>query len=97
MQAKRLPIYCEVRTAYATTLGDPFKQWDAAEYWLNNEKEFPILTEGISGLIRDGNELRFNIDSLESSLRVKGFDPNRKVEVQINYRESEDAEDIENN
>jgi hypothetical protein len=93
---KRLPLRCSVRTAYATTLGDPFKQWDAAEYWLNDESEFPINVKDISELIRDGNELHFNFHGADSSLRISGFDPNRKLEVQINYRESEDGEDFEN-
>ncbi|MGE8520605.1 MAG: hypothetical protein ACN6OK_10200 [Alcaligenes faecalis] len=97
MATKRLPLHCDVRTAYATTLGDPFKQWDAAEYWLNNEKEFPIEAHDVSGIVRDGNEIHFSFDSAESLLRVAGFDPNRKVEVQINYRESDDAEDFEDN
>ncbi|WP_291813254.1 hypothetical protein [Limnobacter sp.] len=95
METKRLPLQIEVRTAYATTHGDPFKQWDAAEYWLNNETEFPIEAHGASGIVRDGNEIHFSFDEAESTLRVAGFDPNRKVEVQINYRESDDAEDFE--
>lgn len=94
---KRLPLHCDVRMAYATTLGNPFKQWDAAEFWLNNEKEFPIEAYGVSDIVRDGNEIHFSLNSAESMLRVAGFDPNRKVEVQINYRELDDAEDLEDN
>lgn len=94
MATKRLPLHCDVRTAYATTLGDPFKQWDAAEYWLNNEKDFQIEAHGLSELKRDGNEIHFCLDTPESMFKITGFDPNRKVEVQINYRESDDAEDI---
>ncbi len=97
MAIKRLPLYCEISTAYATTLGDPFKQWDAAEYWLNNDKEFTIEEVGISSLVRDGNIVRFNFIDENSSFKISGFDPNRKVEVQINYRETADAEDFENN
>jgi hypothetical protein len=97
MAGKRLPLLCEVITAYATTLGDPFKQWDAADYWLNNEQEFPIEVQGVSDLVRNGNEIYFRIESNEALLTVAGFDPNRKLEVQINYREPNDAEDFEDN
>lgn len=97
MAKKSLPLHCEISTAYATTLGDPFKQWDAAEFWLNNEKEFIIEEVGISSLVRDGNIIRFSFINDNSSFKISGFDPNRKVEVQINYREGTDAEDFENN
>jgi hypothetical protein len=94
--ARRLPLQCIVRTAYATTWGDPFRLWDAADFWLNESKDFPIEISGVTGLVRDGNEIRFRLDAPESSLRITGFDSNRKLEVQINYRENHDAEDIEN-
>lgn len=97
IKLKKLPICCEIITAYATTLGDPFKQWDAAEYWLNNEKEFFIEGVGISELERDGNVIRFKLANENSNFKITGFDSNRKVEVQINYRESLNAEDFENN
>lgn len=93
----KVPILCEVHTAYATTYGDPFKQWDAAEFWLNDEKEFFVSHAGISELTRDGNILRFRIDDPDGSLTVAGFDSHRKVEVKINYSEQDNAEDIENN
>lgn len=93
----KLPLLFELHTAYATTYGNPFKQWDAAEFWLNDEREFRIKANGVSGLTRDGNVLRFSIDEPDGNLSISGFDPNRKVEVDINYSEQENAEDIENN
>lgn len=92
-----LPLVCEVHTAYATTYGNAFSQWDAAEFWLNNEKDFPIHSEGVSNIQRDGNIVRFEINSLDANISISGFDLNRKVEVQIDYRESKNAEDFANN
>lgn len=96
MATKRFPIYVEILTAYATTLGDAFKQWDAADFWLNDEKSFPIDTHGVENIVRDGNRIRFNMNQVDAKFAIVGFDVNRKVEVQINYREHEDAEDIKN-
>jgi hypothetical protein len=97
MATKKLPLRCVVRVAYATTLGDAFKQWDAADFWLNDEKEFLTVTNGITELVKSGNEICFQMDQTDSVFKIHGFDSNRKVEVQINYYESEYAEDIENN
>ena len=97
MATRNLPIQCEVRTAYATTFGDAFKQWDPAEFWLNDDSEFSIQGTNVSEIFRDGNELHFNLDQPNSVFKISGFDPNRKLEVQINYRESDHAEDLENN
>jgi len=96
MQKKSLPLSVEIKTAYATTLGDPFKQWDAADFWLNDDKNFLIDSYSVENISRDGNVVRFEICSPDASFSLRGFDENRKVEVQINYREHEDAQDIEN-
>lgn len=96
MATKRFPVFVEIITAYATTLGDAFKQWDAADFWLNDEKSFPIETNGVENIVRDGNRIRFIINQIDAKFAIAGFDVNRKVEVQINYREHEDAENIKN-
>ena len=94
MILKTLPLSLEVEVAYATTFGDPFTQWDAAEFWLNDEKAFPILGDGVTDLVRDGNQITFNLTQPVSEIRVAGFDTNRQLEVRINYREANDAADI---
>lgn len=94
MILRTLPLRCEVDVAYATTFGDPFNQWDAAEFWLNDEKTFPIDSSGVSDLVRDGNQISFNMTHPISELKVIGFDINRQLEVRINYREANNAADI---
>ncbi|GAB3437887.1 hypothetical protein NX773_19500 [Massilia solisilvae] len=89
------PLHCTVQTAYATTWGNPFSQWDAAEFWLNSEQDFPITADEVSNLVRDGNELRFDLLGPSSYLQVHGFDPHRRLEVQLQYRGLSDAENIE--
>jgi hypothetical protein len=91
------PLHCIVRTAYATTRGNPFSQWDAAEFWLNSEKDFPIHVGQVSNLVRDGNELRFDLIDPSGFLQIHGFDPKRRLEVQLQYTEYGDAENIEDN
>lgn len=94
MILKSLPLRCEIDVAYATTFGDPFGQWDAAEFWLNDDKAFPIDSAGVSDLVRDGNRISFNMTHPVSEIKVTGFDINRQLEVRINYRESNNASDI---
>jgi hypothetical protein len=94
MMLKSLPLLCEIDVAYATTFGDPFTQWDAAEFWLNDDKAFPIDSSGITELVRDGNQISFSMTHPVSGIMVTGFDVNRQLEVRINYRESKNAADI---
>lgn len=94
MILKSLPLLCEIDVAYATTFGDPFTQWDAAEFWLNDDKAFPIDSAGVTDLVRDGNQISFNMKQPVSEIKVTGFDTNRQLEVRINYRESKNAADI---
>ena len=94
MMLKTLPLLCEIDVAYATTFGDPFAQWDAAEFWLNDDKAFPIDSAGVTDLVRDGNQINFNMTQPVSEIKVTGFDANRQLEVRINYRESKNAADI---
>ena len=94
MMLKKLPLRFEIDIAYATTFGDPFSQWDAAEFWLNDDKAFPIVSAGVSDLVRDGNQISFDMTQPVSEIKVTGFDINRQLEVRINYRETSDAADI---
>lgn len=94
MILKTLPLLCEIDLAYATTFGDPFTQWDAAEFWLDDEKAFPIDCAGVTDLVRDGNQISFNMTHPVAEIKVTGFDTNRQLEVRVNYRESKNAADI---
>ena len=94
MILKSLPLLCEIDVAYATTFGDPFTQWDAAEFWLNDDKAFPVVSSGVTELVRDGNQISFYMTQPVSEIKVTGFDTNRQLEVRINYRESNNAADI---
>ena len=96
MMLRNLPLRCEIEVAYATTFGDPFTQWDAAEFWINDEKAFPIEAFGVADLVRDGNQISFSMTHAVSEIKVLGFDSNRQLEVRINYSESENASNIEN-
>lgn len=90
----RLPLVCHVEVAYATTFGDPFAQWDAAEFWLNDERLFPATIVGIENFVRGGNEVSFELTAPESEISMVGFDSNRQLEVRLNYREAPHATDI---
>jgi hypothetical protein len=91
------PIACDVEVAYATTFGDPFSQWDAAEFWLEDEKAFPIGQCNVSAVTRSGNALTFNLLGLDSEVYVQGFDANRQLEVRVKYKEAEyEAADQDN-
>jgi hypothetical protein len=84
---RRLPLSCRVEVAYATTFGDPFSQWDAAEFWLNDANTFRAQSSGVEKLVRDGNLLTCVMASPKAAISLTGFDPNRQLEVRINYQE----------
>lgn len=92
-----LPIDCEITLAYATTVGDAFKLWDAADFWIGDESSYPRLQSGVSGLTTDLNMMGFRLDNELSWLAVSGFDKNRQLEVRVKYREVSDGADNEDN
>jgi hypothetical protein len=91
------PLQCEAEMAYATTTGDAYKLWDAADFWLNQEDRFPVVGAGIEGLERDGNILNFVLIGEGSELTVSGFDPRRQLDIRLKYREAANEADIPNN
>lgn len=91
------PLECRMETGYATVHGDPFRLWDAADYWLGDGSRFTIDTSGVTGLTVDGNELRFRLDRHDASISVRGFDENRQLEVRLKYREVTGEADISPN
>ncbi|GFF07836.1 TPA: hypothetical protein ACG4LE_002257 [Stenotrophomonas maltophilia] len=92
-----VPLECRVETGYATVHGDPFRLWDAADFWLEDRKRFSIDTSGVTDLTVDGNELRFRMDKDDASIAVRGFDENRQLEVRLKYKEVADEADIAQN
>lgn len=91
---EKFPLRCEIELAYATTSGDSYKLWDAADFWLPNEKLFPVLVNGISHLKMEGNALSFTMIGPEAEFSISGFDPNRRLDVRVRYQEVADEADI---
>lgn len=85
---------CTAELAYATVHGDSFALWDAADFWLGDEVAFPVASNSVSGLVRDGNIMRFRLDSPDARLTVGGFDKNRQLDVRLKYREVQSEADL---
>jgi hypothetical protein len=88
------PLDCTAELAYATVHGDSFALWDAADFWLGDEVAFPVASNSVSGLVRDGNIMRFRLDSQDARLTVGGFDKNRQLDVRLKYREVQSEADL---
>lgn len=92
--AKFRSLECILETGYATVHGDPFKLWDAADYWLGDSSKFSIEAHGVEEIVAEGNELRFRLDREDASIIVRGFDENRQLEARLKYKEVADEADI---
>ncbi|WP_262072042.1 hypothetical protein [Stenotrophomonas sp. Marseille-Q5258] len=92
-----VPLDCRIETGYATVHGDPFRLWDAADFWLGDSGRFTIDASGVTGLVADGNVIRFRLNSDDASIAVRGFDENRQLEVRLKYKEVADEADIASN
>ncbi|MBX8484347.1 hypothetical protein [Pseudomonas cichorii] len=91
------PMDCKITLAYATALGDAFKSWDAADFWVNDEASYPRAHSGVLGLTTEFNTMSFRMEDENSWLSVSGFDKNRQLEIRVNYKEVSDGADNENN
>lgn len=91
------PLECRMEAAYATVHGDPFRLWDAADFWLDDSERFNIDASGATDLVVDGNELRFRLNADDASVVVRGFDENRQLEVRLKYKEVADEADTASN
>ena len=86
------PLKCTVTLAYATAVGDPFKLWDAADFWLADHQSYPTEVSAITALTTDLNQLEFQMDNADSVLNISGFDPNRQLVIRVKFKEvSNDA------
>ncbi|MBW8850952.1 MAG: hypothetical protein JF600_09250 [Xanthomonadales bacterium] len=93
----RFPIDCKVFLAYATAVGDAFKLWDAADFWVADEKTHSRSCIDVSDVKADLNFVSFRLNSEISRISISGFDPKRRLEVKVRYQEVSDGADIEDN
>ncbi|MGL6245505.1 hypothetical protein [Pseudomonas sp.] len=91
------PIDCKITLAYATVVGDAFKLWDAADFWIGDESLYPRSHSGISEPTTTLNTMSFRLDDENSWLSVAGFDLNRQLEIRVKYQEVSDGADNEDN
>lgn len=91
------PMDCKVTLAYATAVGDAFKLWDAADFWIGDEASYPRFHAGVSELNTNLNVISFRLNSEDAWLSVSGFDRNRQLEIRIRYQEVSDGTDNEDN
>lgn len=91
------PVRCKVALAYATAVGNPFRLWDAADFWVSDDAAHPKEHSGISGLSTDLNLLQFQVDREDAYLKVTGFDNKRQLVIRVKYEEVSGGADNENN
>ncbi|CAH0225964.1 hypothetical protein SRABI130_02618 [Pseudomonas sp. Bi130] len=91
------PIDCKITLAYATVVGDAFKLWDAADFWIGDDLSYAREYSRISELTTAVNTMSFRLDDESSWLSVSGFDHNRRLEIRVKYEEVSDGADNEDN
>lgn len=91
------PIDCRITLAYATAVGNAFKLWDAADFWIGDESLHRRSSAGISSLTTSLNTMSFRLDDENSWISVSGFDKKRQLEIRAKYQEVVDGADNENN
>lgn len=91
------PIDCKVTLAYATAVGDAFRLWDAADFWIGDEGAHPRHESDVSELATDLNFVKFRLKSESAWLSITGFDRNRQLEIRTQYLEVSDGADNEDN
>lgn len=87
------PMTCKLELAYATELGKPFDQWDAADFYLT-EKSQGIAAINVQEIVPRGNEISFEISGPDGNISVSGFDKNRQLEMRLKYTEDGDANNL---
>lgn len=91
------PIRCKVDLAYATVVGDAFRLWDAADFWVADNVSHPKDSSAITDLSCDLNRIEFEMDSEHAYLKVFGFDPNRQVVIRAKFEEVSSGTDNSDN
>jgi hypothetical protein len=87
------PIQCKVTLAYATSVGDPFRLWDAADFWVADNEAYPKAESAITKLSAELNRLEFQMENPASSLRVTGFDSQRQLAIRVKFEEVSNGSD----
>lgn len=87
---KQIPELLDIRVAYQVRRGDPFKKYRPADFEVNKD---PIHIElnGSELITAEENCIRVRILEEGFRIRVKGFDENRDLRVEVSAREMEDG------
>lgn len=80
--AGKFPKIVNVRVAYDTSRGNPFKRYRDFDFQLNTA---PIEIDAVSARVlkRKSNSLQFEAQSIDFVVTVTGFDSNRDLRVQV--------------
>lgn len=87
------PMTCKLELAYATELGKPFDQWDAADFYITANSHI-IKTNDVREIAPKGNQVSFEIDGPNGCFSITGFDNNRQLEMRLKYSEENHADNI---
>lgn len=87
------PLACKLELAYATELGKPFDQWDAADFYLT-DKSHVIKAADVQEIAPRGNQISFEISGPEGNISISGFDKHRQLEMRLKYMEESDADNL---
>lgn len=87
------PLVCKLELAYATELGKPFDQWDAADFYLT-DKSHTIKAADVQEIVPRGNQISFEISGPEGNFSISGFDKHRQLEMRLKYTEESDADNL---
>ena len=82
--ARRLRI----RAAYRTRRGNSLTRYDPRDFNLNSS-EFVIIYDGCTMDEVELNQMLVNVDEVDATVTVRGFDPNRDLLVQVDEIEQE--------
>lgn len=88
------PQLLRIRVAYDCRRGNPFKQWDRADFHFGDRTSLKI--ESIEGVqIRKciENRMLVAVTNPEFRLTVTGFDPNRDIVVRVDPEKNDDQAD----
>jgi hypothetical protein len=96
VEGVKFPLQCRVEMAYATLIGDAFKNWDAADFWIGDERVHPVTHWGVSDIKREFNCIDFLMAGPAAGVRVMGFDPRRQLEIRVKFKEVPDGSDDKN-
>lgn len=80
------PIDCKITLAYATAVGDAFRLWDAADFWLGDFSN-SRLSSGVTEISTELNTISFRLCDELAWLSISGFDVNRQLEIRVRYQE----------